>query len=146
MKIRYEPLNKKALLFIWDRMRKRDKEEAKALGQSRKKIVGQLNNTEMICAYANGIPAAAFGFSATARCIYFFFFGTDRVTSHIKTLTKSSRSYVEYTMQQYPEHRALVLVWEKHTDARKWLAVIGFKPLSAYVSTKSGRFLYYEYH
>jgi hypothetical protein len=143
----FTELTETQLNFVLTNLREHDEVELNIFGITAENAWGHMQNMdENICVEIDGEPICVFGYVLTATTIRFNFFGTHKVDTNWKQITKSADSYITYYMRKFPLRRGVIEVWEGHVNSRRWLRLLNFIETCAYRSTKYGRTIFVEYN
>jgi hypothetical protein len=135
----------KDLDHIWKNLREYDREELYRQGLRDHNYQMVAHEPECFIGYKDGEPHVVFGHSQGKQTVWLFFFGTDTATTHMKTITKVARGYIDYVSTKYSHKRILVSVWDQHRISRMWLKRLGFYETTFRYGFGDSRFLIVEY-
>jgi hypothetical protein len=120
-------LDRPALDYVWQHMRRRDREEVLLQGLTNDNYAAMiLANSEKFSTSLDGVPLAVFGAIETKGCFWIFFMATDALRRHLRLFTDCAIGFIEYLRRKYFGKRCLVNVWQEHTQSVRWLASLGF--------------------
>lgn len=140
-------LNEEQCNYIWDNMREHDKVETEAFGFTKENAFRSLQTcNETVCGLKDDVPVAIFGFITTPGTIRFNFLATKDCEKYWLTITKIAKSYIKYNINNFPQLRPIIEVWEGHTVSRRWLKLFGFEETKAYRFTPKGKMIFMEYN
>lgn len=129
-------------------LRPYDAEEMKRSGYTRKNLLRMFDlgpdQPRWMVGLYRGKPVCVFGHHFTPWLCYFMFLGTPDIDTKMKLFTRYARTYIGNVCDSYPDYRAVVAVWEGHTDSRDWLRILGFNETGAVLWRANNRFLLVE--
>lgn len=135
--------------WFWTHMRPEDKKEVEIMGttleawkenlQSPKteSFVLRLGGERMAC---GGWTIAQAAHPKVPNLLLFWFVCTPSFSKYLKSATKAAQTIVDNVCKdpQYFAFRKVVKVWSGHTQALKWVRMLGFRRLLAYQPVGNG--------
>lgn len=136
--------------YFWKNMCKEDRQELEIMGSTPatlKKLISDKENVRAFTCKIDGKKIACGGYNlsyavdkATPNLLVFWFFVIRKHKKYILRATKILKAFIDNICrdQRYYQYKKVVQVWSGHRNALRWVRLLGFQRLIAFMPVGLG--------